>query len=48
VESVYGDAMLRTAGRERSVHLQQTLAHQDHLAAEVRNARATMKEPARG
>jgi Phytanoyl-CoA dioxygenase (PhyH) len=48
VESVYGDAMLRTAGRERSVHLQQTLAHQDHLAAEVRTARATMKEPARG
>jgi len=47
VDSVYGDAMLRTANPARLVHLQQPLAQQDHLAEEVRKAKLTMKEPAR-
>lgn len=48
VDSVYGDAMLRTASPQRMVHLQQTLDHQDHLTEEVQKARASMKEPSRG
>ena len=48
VDSVYGDAMLRTAGAERMVHLRQALEQQDHLAEEVRKAKTTMTEPARG
>jgi len=47
-ESVYGEAMLRSATPQRMVHLQQPLAHQDHLVAEVRKAKAAMKEPSRG
>lgn len=48
IESVYGDAMLRTASPERMVHLQQPLGYQDHLIEEVRKAKTTMKEPSRG
>jgi hypothetical protein len=48
VDSVYGDAMMRTAGPGRMVHLRQALSQQDHLANEVRKAKATMTEPARG
>ncbi len=48
VDSVYGEAMLRSAGTERMVHLQQALSQQSHLAEEVRKAKLTMKEPARG
>ncbi len=48
IETVYGEAMMRTAGPGRRVHLQQALAHQGHLAEEVRKARAAMKEPSRG
>jgi hypothetical protein len=48
VESVYGDAMVRTAGPQRRVHLRQALEHQGHLVEEVRKARATMREPSRG
>lgn len=48
VDSVYGDAMLRTATPQRMIHLQQALDQQDHLAEEVRKAKLTMKEPARG
>lgn len=48
VDSPYGAAMLRSAGPERLVHLQQPLGQQDHLAEEVRKAKLTMKEPARG
>lgn len=47
-DSLYGEAMLRTAGPQRLVHMQQGLSQQDHLAEEVRKAKATMKEPARG
>ena len=48
VDSVYGEAMLRTATPARMVHLAQPLAQQDHLVEEVRKAKLTMKEPARG
>ncbi|MEZ4656992.1 MAG: phytanoyl-CoA dioxygenase family protein [Caldilineaceae bacterium] len=48
IDSVYGEAMLATATPARMVHLAQPLAQQDHLAEEVRKAKLTMKEPARG
>jgi len=48
VNSVYGEAMLRTTSPARMVHLQQPLSHLDHLAEKVREAKLTMKEPARG
>lgn len=48
VDSVYGEAMLRTANPQRLVHLQQALDQQGHLAEEVRKAKLTMKEPSRG
>jgi hypothetical protein len=48
IDSVYGEAMLRSAGPQRMVHLQQALGEQTHLAEEVRKAKLTMKEPARG
>lgn len=48
VDGVYGAAMMRTAGPERMVHLRQGLSQQDHLAEEVRKAKATMSAPARG
>jgi ectoine hydroxylase-related dioxygenase (phytanoyl-CoA dioxygenase family) len=47
-DSLYGEAMMRTAGPQRMVHMQQGLSQADHLAEEVRKAKATMKEPARG
>ena len=48
IDSVYGETMLRTATPQRMVHLQQPLGYQDHLVEEVRKAKRTMKEPARG
>lgn len=48
VDSVYGDAMVRTASPQRLLHLQQAIDQQGHLAEEVRKAKLTMKEPARG
>jgi ectoine hydroxylase-related dioxygenase (phytanoyl-CoA dioxygenase family) len=47
-DSVYGEAMMRTAGPERLVHMQQALSQADYLAHEVVKAKATMSEPARG
>jgi hypothetical protein len=47
-DSLYGEAMMRTASPQRLVHMQQGLMQQDHLAAEVVKAKATMKEPSRG
>jgi len=47
-DSLYGEAMLRTATPQRMVHMQQGLSQSDHLAAEVVKAKATMKEPSRG
>ena len=48
IDSVYGERMLRTATPERMIHLQQSLDNQGHLPEEVRKAKLTMKEPARG
>jgi len=48
IEEVYGERMLRTATPERMIHLQQSLDNQGHLPEEVRKAKLTMKEPARG
>jgi hypothetical protein len=48
VDSVYGDAMLRTASPRRMTHMQQALSQQDHLVEEVRKAKASMAEPSRG
>lgn len=48
VDSVYGEAMLRTAGPERMMHLEQALANQDHLPELSRQARERMPEPSRG
>lgn len=48
VDSIYGQAMLRTAGPDRMVHLQQALDNEDHLAEEVCAAKARMDEPSRG
>ena len=48
VDSVYGEAMLKSAGPGRMRHLEQVLANQDHLPALTRKARAEMGEPARG
>lgn len=48
INSVYGEAMLRTAGPERRRHLEQAMEHQDHLAELTRQARERMKEPSRG
>ena len=47
-ESLYGPAMLRTAGPERRVHMEQGLSQDPFLAAEVVKAKATMSEPSRG
>ena len=47
-DNVYGEAMRRTATPQRMVHMRQGLSQQDHLAEEVRKAKATMKEPSRG
>lgn len=48
VEEAYGEALLRTAGPGRMVHLEQRLANADHLPALARRARAEMDEPSRG
>jgi hypothetical protein len=48
IESVYGEAMLRTATPERMIHLRQSLDNQGHLPEEVRKAKLTMTAPARG
>jgi len=48
IESVYGERMLRTATPERMIHLRQSLENQGHLSEEVRKAKLTMTEPARG
>ncbi|MEM7131016.1 MAG: phytanoyl-CoA dioxygenase family protein [Chloroflexota bacterium] len=48
VDSLYGDAMMRTAGPERMVHMAQPLEYEDHLAAEVEKSKTAMSEPSRG
>ncbi len=48
VERAYGDIMVKTAGPERMVHLEQGLANDGHLAALSQQRRLEMTEPARG
>ena len=48
IERMHGEAMIRTAGPERMVHLQQIRENDTHLADLTRELRKTMKEPARG
>lgn len=48
LDQAYGEAMLRTAGPKRMVHLEQRLANADHLPALAAKARQEMSEPARG
>ncbi len=48
VDSVYGDALIDTAGPERMRHLEQALANQDHLPGLSQEARDKMGEPSRG
>ena len=43
-----GKAMIRTAGPERMVHLEQMLANDGHLAELSRRKRAEMTERSRG
>lgn len=47
-DSYYGDTMVRTAGPERMVHLEQILANQEHLPALAAQCRQEMLEPSRG
>ena len=47
LDRVYGEAMVRTAGPERMVHLEQILANDGHLAERSRRMRAEMEEPSR-
>ncbi|MCE9590473.1 MAG: phytanoyl-CoA dioxygenase family protein [Planctomycetes bacterium] len=48
VDRAYGEAMIRTAGPRRMVHLEQLLANDGHLAELSRKAREKMSEPSRG
>ena len=46
-ERAYGDVMIRKAGPQRMLHLQQRLANDSHLPALTARARAEMDEPDR-
>jgi hypothetical protein len=48
VDSIYGEAMIKTAGPERMRHLEQALANQDHLPELSQKAREGRSEPSRG
>ena len=48
MDRVYGDAMVRTAGPDRMVHLEQIMANDGHLAELSRQMREKMSEPSRG
>jgi hypothetical protein len=48
VDGVYGEAMVRTAGPARLVHLEQALSLNGYLLEEVVKAKATMEAPLRG
>ena len=48
IDRIHGEAMVRTAGPERMVHLQQVRENDTHLAELTRELKKTMKEPARG
>lgn len=48
IEHAHSDLMRQSASPERMRHLQQVIEHEGELPALVAQARATMKEPARG
>ena len=48
VDRIHGEIMVRTAGPERMVHVQQVRENDAHLADHVRELKKTMDEPARG
>ncbi|MEE2885655.1 MAG: phytanoyl-CoA dioxygenase family protein [Chloroflexota bacterium] len=48
IDRIHGEAMLRTAGPERMVHLQQVRENDTHLAELVREHKKTHSEPSRG
>lgn len=48
IDRSYGETMMRTAGPDRMVHLEQTMANDGHLAELSRKKREEMSEPARG
>lgn len=48
VERAYGEKMVRTAGPERQIHLEQVMANDGHIAELSRQAREKMAEPSRG
>ena len=48
IDRIHGEAMVRTAGPERMVHLQQVMENDTHLAKLAGKFKKTMSEPARG
>ena len=48
IDRIHGEAMLRTAGPERMVHLQQVRENDTHLAGLVLEHKKTHSEPSRG
>ena len=48
IDRIHGEAMIRTAGPERMVHLEQVMENDTHLAELSRELKKTMSEPARG
>ena len=48
IDRILGEAMIRTAGPERMVHLEQVMENDTHLAELHRELRKTMTEPSRG
>ena len=47
IDRIHGEAMIRTAGPERMVHLEQVMANDTHLADLSREMKKIMDEPAR-
>ena len=48
IDRIHGETMVRTAGPNRMVHLQQIRENDTHLADLSRELKKTMKEPSRG
>ena len=48
IDRIHGEAMIRTAGPERMVHLEQVMENDTHLAELHQELRKTMAEPSRG
>ena len=47
IDRIHGEAMVRTAGPERMVHLRQVRENDTHLGELARELKKTMKEPSR-